>query len=218
MESNIKTILMGDIIGSELHPSPDRLSTIFNIAVDNANITYATTIVSPLTITLGDEFQGVVGTLIDAFQIAHYMRFTLLKLGIQCRFVAGQAKIETEINTSRAWNMMGEGLSKARDRLNEKRDVNAYRFSLLGHPLLEMLFDAVGNSLTDTELRWTERQMAYVANYIDHHEDAQSVAQFMHVSERAVYKGLKAASWSFYKAQFDAIVKGLKDLPSGDVK
>ena len=47
--------------------------------------------------------------------------------------------------------MMGGGLGAARDKLNDKRSINAYRFSFPSEPILESLLSAVGDSLTTSE-------------------------------------------------------------------
>ena len=55
-------VLMGDLVRSERAPAPEALHDAFNRAVAQENRRHADVIVSPLTITLGDEFQGLVAT------------------------------------------------------------------------------------------------------------------------------------------------------------
>lgn len=80
------------------------------------------------------------------------LRLRLLVADVSCRFVIGTTQLETPVNPKEAWNMMGSGLAEARDKLNDKRATNAYRFSLPGEPLVESLLDAVGDSHTHVEL------------------------------------------------------------------
>ncbi|MFD2783785.1 SatD family protein [Novosphingobium pokkalii] len=49
---------MGDIVNSSDAPSANGLHRTFNMAVEEANRRHAKDILSRLTITLGDEFQG----------------------------------------------------------------------------------------------------------------------------------------------------------------
>ena len=58
-------IVMGDIIKSSQY-TYDELKT-FRKVVDNINQDYD--LISPLTITLGDEFQGIVESLTQAVEI-----------------------------------------------------------------------------------------------------------------------------------------------------
>ncbi|TMV59141.1 hypothetical protein FGG78_35990, partial [Thioclava sp. BHET1] len=53
-------VLMGDIVRSETSLAPDLLYARFNAAIDALNQDHAGSLASPLTITLGDEFQGLV--------------------------------------------------------------------------------------------------------------------------------------------------------------
>src|SRR5262245_52705684 len=122
-------VLMGDIVGSERAPSLKAVHSAFNKVVRKANDVHAEHIASPLTITLGDEFQGLLTGFAEAWDIAVALRLELLVAGIPCRFVVGVATLETPLNRKEAWNMMGSGLSAARDKLNDKRTRSAYRFS-----------------------------------------------------------------------------------------
>ena len=88
-------ILMGDLVASERARSLRAIHRAFNEAVDFANKHYAASIESPLTITLGDEFQGFTGTLSHAWAIASALRLRLLAADVSCRFVIGTADPDT---------------------------------------------------------------------------------------------------------------------------
>jgi len=201
---------MGDIIGSE---GMDRaaLHAAFNEEIVRANGTYRSDLVSPLTITLGDEFQGLVRTSADAFRIANDLRLDLLIRNIPCRFVIGQADIETPVNPNAAWNMLGAGLSDARDRLGDKKDPGAYRFSLLPAPdirqtwALQNLLDALGSVLSETEVSWSETQLETIALWIRLAGNADKVAEARQVTKRTVYYALETAGWEAYIKRRDAL-------------
>ncbi|MCV0429030.1 MAG: SatD family protein, partial [Roseibium sp.] len=67
------SVLMGDVIGSE-QMERSRLHARFNSAVQAINTEYGSLLLSPLTITLGDEFQGLLPGSAEAFQIANVLR------------------------------------------------------------------------------------------------------------------------------------------------
>lgn len=205
-------VLMGDIVGSGKAASVEAVHKAFNKAVDNANRTYRSSIASPLTITLGDEFQGLLKSLADAWQVAADLRLKLLLAGVPCRFVIGAAEIETPLNRSRAWNMMGRGLAPAREKLNDKRAVNAYRFSLPDEPLVEPLLDAVGDSLTQTELDWTPTQLEYYAEVRAAKRSNDATARKLGVTSRSLYKVLRAARADFHRRQLDVLRAALRKL------
>jgi len=113
-------ILMADIIKSRKGNSKEILLD-FKKLVGFINLKWAKSIVSPLTITLGDEFQGVINSTQNAFQIIIAMEEEIIKnnYAIKLRYVLHVGEIETQINKSSAYEMLGEGLTTARKSLNE---------------------------------------------------------------------------------------------------
>lgn len=204
-----RAVLMGDIVGSEAAPSVKAVHQSFNRAIAWANKRHGEHIVSPLTITLGDEFQGLLTGLEAAWRVAAELRLKLMSEAVSCRFVIGVAAIETPLNAERAWNMMGPGLASARDKLNDKTSANAHRFSFPGDPAIELLADAVGDALTLIEAGWTQTQRNYVIrNRLSRHAPAK-IATSLDVSLGAVYKVLRAAQMDFHDRQSGALCKAL---------
>lgn len=204
-------VLMGDIVASEGAASVRALHRAFNRAVAATNKAHGDVLLSPLTITLGDEFQGLTRTLSTAWVVATGLRLKLLRENAPCRIVIGAAKIETPINAERAWNMMGPGLAAARERLNQKQDSNAYRFSLPEDPMTATLLDAVGDSLTRVESGWTSTQLAYFAASKAKRTNAD-LARTLGISERALYKVLRAAQAEFHTRQTAVVAEALAAL------
>lgn len=199
-------VLMGDLVGSTAAASRQALHDTFNAAVDAANRSYASDIVSPLTITLGDEFQGLLASLEAAFAVNRTLRMKLLLERVEARFVVGTARIDTEINREKAWNMMGQGLAEAREKLGDKKDSNCYRFSFPENRTLELLLDGVGRSLTQIETGWTETQLTYVAQVMsDSQESKSDIAKSLGVSDNSLYKVLRSAELRFYSKQIETI-------------
>jgi hypothetical protein len=206
-------VVMGDIVGSEAVPSRTELHQQFNSVTKAANQQFANSLASPLTITLGDEFQGLTHSLAQAFLIATTMRLRLMLENVKCRFVVGIVDLETKLNQKVAWNMMGPGLATAREKLNEKRSRNAYRFSLGEKDMvLARLFETIGYSMSAAEEDWSPHQLSVVVASIDEKKSAKEIADIRGISERAVYKTLQAAKIVLYAEQSAAILSGLMDL------
>jgi hypothetical protein len=205
-------VLMGDLVGSERARSVQAVHRAFNAAVDSANQRHAKRIASPLTITLGDEFQGLLRTLLDAWSVACELRLRLLAANVSCRFVVGTTELETPVNRKQAWNMMGSGLAAAREKLNDKRTSNAYRFSLPADPLLASLLDAVGDSLTEVELGWTPTQLEYYSKVRDGARTKEKTARSLGIAPRSLYKVLHAARADFHRRQSAIIGRALTEL------
>ena len=211
-QSRPLAVLMGDLVASERAQSLRAIHRAFNEAVDFANAQYAAGIESPLTITLGDEFQGLTRTLKHAWAIASALRLRLLAADVSCRFVIGTAELETPVNPREAWNMMGRGLAEARDKLNDKRASNAYRFSLRGETIIEPLLDAVGDSLTEVELGWMPTQRKYYSRARETSRPNAEIAASLGVTPRSLYKVLHAARSDFHRRQSAIIERALTEL------
>jgi SatD family (SatD) len=119
-EQNIsyQWIIMADVINSSSY-SDIILQENIKKTVEFINKKFKKGILSPLTITLGDEFQGLVKSLKVGIQLIFDMEEYILKenLNFNLRFVFLKGKIGTPINTEIAYGMLGEGLSMARKSL-----------------------------------------------------------------------------------------------------
>ena len=115
-------ILMGDIVGSSTYKAA-KLRREFMRIVSSCNKTFEREILSPYTITLGDEFQGVARSLRGLFDAVFYLEeISLLKrLKFKIRYAGLYGDIDKPINRMKAHGMMGAGLTRAREMLTAKR-------------------------------------------------------------------------------------------------
>ena len=115
-------ILMADVVKSS-NQFPPKLMNELRSVVDWANKIYADSIESPLTITLGDEFQGIVASSSKGIDIILAMEEYMLEeaFDFKLRYVLHEGEVKTEVNTDNAYEMLGEGLTRARKLLNEMK-------------------------------------------------------------------------------------------------
>lgn len=205
-------VVMGDLVESETAASVPVLHAAFNAAVDAVNRRGAATLASPLTITLGDEFQGLARSLSQGLTVVRDLRRTLRAENVACRFVLGLVELKTPLNAEKAWNMMGPGLARARERLADKRDANAFRFSLPADAVTETLLDAIGAAITGVEARWTERQFTIVAESLAATVPDAAQAARLGIKPRTLYKIRRAAELDLYKREWTAVETALADL------
>jgi hypothetical protein len=124
----IYPILMADIISSH-SLEPNELIHDFRGLVTYVNSEWADQILSPLTITLGDEFQGIIKSARFAIELIFQIEEKIIReqLSFKLRYVICLGKIETPINTNIAYEMLGSGLTRARLELNNLKK-NKKRF------------------------------------------------------------------------------------------
>jgi len=125
-----RTILMADIIGSRRR-SPELLMEQFSGVCEAANREFRPHLKSPITITLGDEFQCVVGSWESGVYLILFLEEEMVRrdLAFSLRYVLSQGDIGTRVNPEVAYGMLGEGLTRARETLeSSKRSDSRFRF------------------------------------------------------------------------------------------
>ena len=113
---------MADVIDSRSKDSKE-LMMHFKQLVVRIRRKHRGKFLSPLTITLGDEFQGIVKTFEIAVDIIFSIEEELIKMGkdIKLRYIVEYGSIETNINSRVAYEMLGKGLTDAREHLNASK-------------------------------------------------------------------------------------------------
>ncbi|MFH1320035.1 MAG: SatD family protein [Bacteroidota bacterium] len=125
-------IIMGDVIQSSLSDG-ETLIKDFKETVHQVNDDNLDNLLSPLTITLGDEFQGVAKSLKKGMGIILNFEETIIRKekDFKLRYVLNYGDISTPINPKIAYEMLGEGLTDARDILNKlKKNNNRFYIKL----------------------------------------------------------------------------------------
>jgi hypothetical protein len=172
-------IVMADIIRSRSYDGADLLPT-FSSLVEECNEVHRGELLSPYTVTLGDEFQGVTRTLHAAVESIFYLEEALLAATppFRLRYVILYGEIDTAINPHVAHGMSGPGLTAARESLTRKRrGRQRFQLQLPGFPLvdeLRMLF-----RLLDLLVgHWKEKDFALIRELIKSNDDASVAATF----------------------------------------
>ncbi len=145
---------MADIIDSRSYQQKE-LSTNFKKIIDKINKSHPKYFFSPLTVTLGDEFQGVPRNLTAATNTIFDIEEELIKKksGFKLRYVLAEGKIETPINPDIAYGMMGPGLTASRNLLDElKKTKTRFNIELKDPSISQALNNAyfVAQSFIDT--------------------------------------------------------------------
>lgn len=211
------TVIMGDLVQSQRAVSTRALHTLFNDQIVSANTTFKGALLSPLTITLGDEFQGIVRSAKQAAEMARHMRLAMIASGLSCRFVVGLVALQTPLNQQNAWNMMGPGLAEARKALNNKEKGVFYRFSLPHLPITEQMLNALGTGISVIEEGWKDQQREDITQLVNQ-RSALEIAEERQVSRSAIYINTGAGHYKAYTTQWDAIFQTLSAIETHDLE
>lgn len=164
-------VLMADIIGSSESSDLSKLAHSFSALIGKCNHVNKKEMISPLTITLGDEFQGIVESECSIYKIITWLEENKWKEDqeIPLRYTVELGLIETEINTEIAHGMMGPALTIARERLMEVKDKGD--------------FFALGGNIEDKELKQIQFNLylSFVRNW--HWRDKFLISNFLELKD-----------------------------------
>ncbi|MFC4930047.1 SatD family protein [Massilia sp. GCM10023247] len=115
-------IVMADVVRSTSYDGNELMGE-FKRIVEECNYAHRDTLLSPFTITLGDEFQGVAASLSAAVDSILFLEDRTLTVQpvFSLRYVLVYGAIDTPINPTIAHGMVGSGLTSAREMLTKKR-------------------------------------------------------------------------------------------------
>lgn len=194
---NLVLVVIGDLIASRRVSDRAQLQSRFVEAVERCNAGHAA-LLSPYTVTLGDEFQVVLGSARELFDNLTMLAAELLgapdrettdPLSTNIRYSMAVGYLTTSINPARAIAMDGPAFYAARlgiDRLKQTGDM--FLVSGLGEDLDELcngLFALVSHEMA----RWNPRRHWVLAERM-RRTDVAAIAERLGVSTAAVYKNL----------------------------
>lgn len=111
--------IIGDMVQSRNLSDRQKVQEVFSMALKSAQQAYGRGIVSPLTLTIGDEFQAVLADARDFFAIINHLEENLP--AIRFRYGLGVGEINTTLNRKAAIGMDGPAFHFARQALEQAR-------------------------------------------------------------------------------------------------
>lgn len=185
-------IVIGDLVQSKKLDSSSRkqvqncLKSVFQRINNSSN-----SIVSPYTITLGDEFQVVYQT---ADQIFNHLWMISTEIHpVFARFSISLGEISTEINREQALGMDGPAFHRAREQVEMMKENNR----LLAITTDQENFNRLVNStfrILETNLNTWKKNRFSILYQHQQGRDVKQIAHDLGLSEVAVYKNIHAGA------------------------
>ncbi|MEM1223691.1 MAG: SatD family protein [Verrucomicrobiota bacterium] len=145
-------------------------------------------VVSPFTITLGDEFQAVFGSGEGLFASLFATRQLLYP--VKCRFSIGIGTLSTEINAEQAIGMDGPAFHNAREGITElKAEKTLLTIKGLSRSMRALIDPLIKILWASTE-NWKANRLEVLEGLIDGQTE-RALANRLDLSERAIYKNIK---------------------------
>jgi hypothetical protein len=190
-------ILMGDIVGSS---NADQIILQQNFAklVKKVNEDYSSSFESPLTITLGDEFQGIVRSAKEAAEVVIALEEYRwdLEVEILIRYSLGLGEISTPINPKIAYGMLGPGLSEVREALTEMKEEED-RMMISGELDTKTQMKLAMNIFLEKQEEWKWKDREIISGYF-HYRDYKKVAEVIGKDVSLIWRRFKSLGFESY--------------------
>ncbi|MDX1590649.1 MAG: SatD family protein [Balneolaceae bacterium] len=161
-------------------------------------------VVSPYTLTLGDEFQALYDRADYLFH--HIWTVAAAIYPVMVRWSIGSGDIDTKINRERSVGMDGPAFHKARNGMEQlKKEQQLFRIETG-----DELYDSIANSslklLTASIRSWKKNRMIILERLYSGAEVKQ-IASELDVSDVAVYKNIHAGNLSAIMEYTEGLTK-----------
>lgn len=196
-----QVIIMADVIGSS-SINQGQLMEDFAKVVNEINETLKDALLSPLTITLGDEFQGITKGVKQAITVIQTIDEGLIRAnkGFKLRYVVVEGAIDTPINKEIAYGMLGDGLTRARKEIESlKKSDHRFYFNLKDksrQDSLNNLFIALQSIMDD----WKPEKDYYLVSSFLKYKDYKQVAAVLEKGRSLIWKRKKNLKIGPYNA------------------
>ncbi len=197
--------IIADLIGSKKIENRHAAQEQIKEALDYINQKYKKQIASKFSLTLGDEFQGLLTTGENIFQIIDEIDIKIP--AYPCRFGIGLGTMATAINPEQSLGADGEAYWKAREAIeyvHNNDDYEMTRTHFCGLTDSEDLLVNDSLALSDgLKARWTEVQWGTFAKLIEENIygsnfDQKRLAKKLSITEQALYRRLKLSQMKVY--------------------
>lgn len=211
--------IIGDIKKSKNIEERRNFQKKLNHILNEINEAYSNSIASNFTITLGDEFQGLLHSGEYVMDIIQYIKKETYPITI--RFGIGIGAITTDINSKISIGADGPGYYKARDSIEqlkvlEKKNESTYsdvQIKIDGdNSSQELSLNSILKLMYCIEKDWTQKQREVVNYVLFEKKNQTETAHYFHVTQSNIQQILSKTHFYAYKDAFESVNKILSEV------
>lgn len=216
--------IIGDIKESKKLVDRKGVQEKLKEVLDEINETYIDDISSKFMITLGDEFQGLLGKGANVMNIISDVERKMYPIKI--RFGVGVGEITTDINFDMAIGADGPGYYKARSAIeyikqSEQRSkihTSDIRIEVEGeNESSTILINTILSLIKVMKDMWTDRQREIIWDMMTHQDGQIKAAKRLNITQSTVQKSLSNGNYYAYKESVEIVAKTLDEIRRNDV-
>ena len=213
--------IIGDIKNSKNITERYQFQQLFHNVINRVNEIYKNDIASNFTITLGDEFQGLLHSGENLMDIILYIKKELYPQKI--RIGIGIGTITTNINKDISIGADGPGYHKARESIENLKKMENQReiaFSdieirieeIKKNQLQELALNTIFKLMYSIEQKWTIKQRETILYMLIHHSNQLTTASHFHVSASNIYQIINKGNYYTYKESLTNLNKIMNEV------
>jgi hypothetical protein len=193
-------ILMADIIKSSEYDANILMQEFREISGD-INSKLKNAFYSPITITLGDEFQSIVSSLKSGIDVIVTFEENILQYRekFRLRYALNLGEIDTPINPDQAYQVLGEGLTDTRDMIKDLKKSDKRFFVKNDNDKLSRELNLVFYIFQSFVDEWKERDFKIISEFLKH-KDYKVVAKNLRKDVSLMWKREKSLKIKEYLA------------------
>lgn len=223
-DDNPYIAIIGDIIHSKEIEDRRTVQKQLKELLDEVNIEFSKDITSKFTITLGDEFQGLLSNGMNVMRIIQLIEQRMYPIRI--RFGIGIGSITTDIDANMAIGADGPGYYKARDAIEylkkqeKKRMISSsdVRFEVdSDNQGTTILLNTIADLMFTIKSSWSKRQRQVIWDLLIHQDSQKEVANRLKIAQPTVNKILTAGNYYVYKQALDTIGMAMEEIKPKNV-
>jgi len=216
--------IIGDMKQSQKMDNRSEVQNKLKQVLGEINDKYIGDISSKFMITLGDEFQGLLGNGVNTMSIVSEIERKMYP--VRMRFGIGIGKITTDINKEMALGADGPGYYKARNAIEYLKNNERKKQAIAANVRIEVessnqataiMLNTILALMTAIEESWSERQREIIWNMLEHQDSQIDVAKRLKIKQPAVQKSFSIGKYYVYKDAIDTIGKALEEISRDDV-
>jgi hypothetical protein len=202
-------VLVGDLVASRRIVERSAVQETLRSCLRQLNSKKREGLVSPYTITLGDEFQAVFSAPDRLFRDALTVLIALYPVAV--RFSCAIGEISTAINTKQAIGMDGPAFHEARATIDHlKRTKSLFAIASpngTGLTLINQCLALVSHTIG----KWPRSRLEILRG-LSENRTVKQIAQDLRVTDKAVYKSIDAGAIRTIMPLLDEITTGLRQI------
>jgi len=214
--------IIGDIIGSRNIENRNEVQNKLKDVLNHVNNKYAEDISAKFTITLGDEFQGLLSAGRYVMDIIQFIERKMYP--VKMRFGVGIGKITTDIHSDLAIGSDGPAYYLARNMINElklsekknKSPKSNIKVTFENQNNIEALLNTTLALCTVIKNSWTDRQRTVVYDYMEFEDQQKNMASRLGITQSSVQKSIAASNLYNYLDAMNTISKILSEIGEKD--